>query len=371
MADDFLSPLFAERMRNISWQAWHPHRVLTHATESVSGRIARLRAAFAKSKLGDCGYLAELAATTVTEAIDRSECDVSTVMRDALIDLVAGLMTQNKQVIEFPEIEIRSWTAEEAAHITGVLDELETRIMHEERIRDFFLSGVVQLAAGYIAALNPVEGRSPFSVPLYTCVDPADIAARTIATFAEDLRPEADSIRALAFSATRVQLLDNMLSVSRLTYEHYVKTPHKIVAPADCDLAPERMMHAYLSNTPLLPFLETPVPFVIPQAARFEHCHIIGGTGHGKTQLLQNLVLSDLDDPDMPSVVVIDSQGDMVRKLSRLERFANSDRLIIVDPSDTQFPLALNVFDIHKERLNSLTLGQREQMLAGIIELYD
>ena len=71
------------------------------------------------------------------------------------------------------------------------------------------------------------------------------------------------------------------------------------------------------------------------------------------------------------SVVVIDSQGDMVRKLSRLERFADSDRLIIVDPSDTMFPLALNVFDIHKERLNNLTLGEREQMLAGIIELYD
>ena len=47
------------------------------------------------------------------------------------------------------------------------------------------------------------------------------------------------------------------------------------------------------------------------------------------------------------------------------------DRLIIVDPSDVHFPLALNVFDVGMERLNTLSLAEREQQLAGIIELYD
>ena len=32
----------------------------------------------------------------------------------------------------------------------------------------------------------------------------------------------------------------------------------------------------------------------VPSETRFEHCHIVGGTGHGKTQLLQHLIHHDL-----------------------------------------------------------------------------
>ena len=33
----------------------------------------------------------------------------------------------------------------------------------------------------------------------------------------------------------------------------------------------------------------------LPLSARFEHTHIVGGSGHGKTQLLQQLILYDLE----------------------------------------------------------------------------
>ena len=36
-------------------------------------------------------------------------------------------------------------------------------------------------------------------------------------------------------------------------------------------------------------------PLVLPLSARFEHTHIVGGSGHGKTQLLQQLILYDLE----------------------------------------------------------------------------
>ena len=74
-----------------------------------------------------------------------------------------------------------------------------------------------------------------------------------------------------------------------------------------------------------------------------------------------------------PAVVAIDSQGDMLRTLSRLHRFdpALDDRLIILDPADTAWPLRLNMFDINRARIDALSLGAREQILAGIVELYD
>jgi hypothetical protein len=84
-------------------------------------------------------------------------------------------------------------------------------------------------------------------------------------------------------------------------------------------------------------------------------------------------MLSDFDAKDRPAVVAIDSQGDMIRTLSRLERFnpAHDDRLIILDPADTEWPLKLNLFDVNRDRIDQLPRGQREQILAGIIELYE
>ena len=73
----------------------------------------------------------------------------------------------------------------------------------------------------------------------------------------------------------------------------------------------------YLAGTPLAAYFETRVPFSMPFAARFEHMHVVGGSGHGKTQLLQSLILRDIEKllSGKGSIVVIDSQGDMIRTI--------------------------------------------------------
>lgn len=120
-------------------------------------------------------------------------------------------------------------------------------------------------------------------------------------------------------------------------------------------------------------------PFQVQDALRFEHCHIIGGTGHGKTQLMQRMIHADLvaAQQDSRSVVVIDSQGDLINKLVRLDLFTpgapNSlaERLVIIDPSDVEFPAALNLFDAHLGRLTEYRPVDRERVLNGVVELYE
>lgn len=371
MTDDV--PLFAsdiaDRLRNFTWKPWHAHRVLTQRQEPVADRISRLRSQHAKTKLGDGDFWNNLLSGFFRRLFRDS--NLPEPVLEALSELLTGLVAENQQYFAFPQIEIRSWTAYEADQILDVLDEIETRIQNEKRIRQYFLEGVGALVLRLVDHLQPPTDPSPFRVPLYSRADPAQLIAHLIWTFSDELMPEADSVLALAFYDTRKRLVENLLAVSRLTLEQAMETPHRVVSPNACQLESAEMMRTYLHDTPLLPFFETSVAFTIPKAARFEHCHVVGGTGHGKTQLLQTLALADFDNPDQPAVVIIDSQGDMVRKLSRLSRFAYSDRLVIVDPSDTDWPLALNIFDIQKERLDALTLGQREQILAGIIELYD
>jgi DNA helicase HerA-like ATPase len=125
--------------------------------------------------------------------------------------------------------------------------------------------------------------------------------------------------------------------------------------------------------------MELPVPLQIPKEIRFEHGHILGGTGHGKTQLLQRMIHEDLlaAREDGRSVVVIDSQGDLINKLVRLDLFdpdepgSLADRLVLIDPSDIEHPAALNLFDPHLERLATYRPVDRERVLNGVVELYE
>jgi hypothetical protein len=116
------------------------------------------------------------------------------------------------------------------------------------------------------------------------------------------------------------------------------------------------------------------VPFVFTDRQRYEHTHVIGGSGHGKTQLLQHLIYRDLTRDEPPALIVIDSQGDMLRKIQRLELFAQpplADRLVIIDPEDVEHPPALNMFDMTNARLAGYSRAHREQIEAGVIELYN
>ncbi|WP_417455885.1 type IV secretory system conjugative DNA transfer family protein [Kordiimonas sp.] len=137
---------------------------------------------------------------------------------------------------------------------------------------------------------------------------------------------------------------------------------------------PHKLAQAYLAGTPFLPFLDDKVAIVVAQETRFEHTHVLGGTGHGKTQLLQYMLLRDIESAaqEKLSLVVVDSQGDLIRKLSNLKQFSGplAERLIIIDPADIEHPPALNLFDAGLDRLESYTPHQRELAFNSLVDIY-
>jgi len=140
---------------------------------------------------------------------------------------------------------------------------------------------------------------------------------------------------------------------------------------------PGDLVATYLGQTPLLDFFLQKIDFVIPTASRFEHHHIVAGSGHGKTQTLQYLIGKDLDAVARGerSVIVIDSQGDLIRNISNLAEFAPGgqlhDRIVIIDPTDVEYPVSLNLFDVGIERLQGYAPLERERLTNSILELYD
>ena len=148
--------------------------------------------------------------------------------------------------------------------------------------------------------------------------------------------------------------------------------------PKSSDISnPKDLIYTYLGGTPLVDFFAQSVNFTIPNKTRFEHHHIVAGSGHGKTQTLQYLITRDLEvvSEGKRSVVVIDSQGDLIENISNLAIFAEggalADRIVIIDPTDVEWPVSLNLFDVGQDRLAGYAPLERERLTNSILELYD
>ncbi len=216
-----------------------------------------------------------------------------------------------------------------------------------------------------------------FEVPLLSIVENPISLIQGFTLFPYD---DAAMERGL-FLRLREQLVTNMLVASGFppeTNPHEVM--HRLKAPSTHGSKdPEELADLYLRHTPLRAIFALPVPFQIPDESRYEHTHILGGTGHGKTQLMQRMIYADIlkAKDERRSVVVIDSQGDLIGKLMRQRLFDPdepdnlADKLVIIDPADVEHPAALNLFDAHLDRVRSYSPVDRERVLNGVIELYE
>ena len=64
-----------------------------------------------------------------------------------------------------------------------------------------------------------------------------------------------------------------------------------------------------MNGTPLSAIFDQTVTYTIPQSARFEHHHIVAGSGHGKTQTLQYLIANDLETVIMEDGLLLGQAG--------------------------------------------------------------
>ncbi|WIY27394.1 type IV secretory system conjugative DNA transfer family protein [Parasedimentitalea psychrophila] len=138
------------------------------------------------------------------------------------------------------------------------------------------------------------------------------------------------------------------------------------------DYKGDDVVSTYLVGTHLKALFQLRTPFEIPEASRFEHMHIVAGSGHGKTQTLQYFLAKDLDDVVRgdKSVVVIDSQGDLIDTILKAKTLP-PERIVLIDPEDIAFPVSLNLFSVGQDRLQNYGDLERERLTNSIIELYD
>jgi len=109
------------------------------------------------------------------------------------------------------------------------------------------------------------------------------------------------------------------------------------------------------------------VPVRLEARDRVQHMFVIGGTGTGKTTLIEHLVVQDMAGPD--GVLLIDPHGDLSEGLlGRLSERQRS-RLVVIDPGDPACRWRLDLFatagldaDAEHNRTANQLIGFFQQM---------
>lgn len=353
-------------------------------TEALYGRV---KAAFDASDYTDDKF-GEFRVGVIIEACERAERIPIDPLINAIGRLVGDLVDYDFLLYGLPERpHFETLTAHEGVDLRTYLKRKERFLANPQHLLVEWRSPVVGAIAGLLKSLpatlfkedwddpDPIPTDGP-TVPLVDLLDnTSEMIERLIGTFTSDLVLKAD-----VFPELREQLDRRACVASGIEWPDRFKSTRKFVPPSSYKpQQPALLAATYLDGTPWKTFLDTRLPLSIPFPVRFEHTHIVGGSGHGKTQLLQLSILRDLEASieDGRSVVVIDSQGDLIRTISRLSLFAPddpsglADRLLIVDPTDVEYPVALNMFDFDRGQMERLPLVDRERLLNATIDLYE
>lgn len=80
---------------------------------------------------------------------------------------------------------------------------------------------------------------------------------------------------------------------------------------------------------------------------RLRHTHIIGATGTGKSTLLLSMMKQDLDNGN--GFMLLDPHGDLIDDLVGHIPEERKDDVILIDPSDMEFPLGVNIMSAESE----------------------
>jgi hypothetical protein len=342
---------------------WAPLGIRT----TPSALYARVKEAFERPPYGAEGAVIDFVEALVTEAAARAEVELPNDLEIGLAEFVYEL-TKEDPVLYWMPVWPDILTIESAAALRAVLTAKERFLSDPERYHDIWREKVIRLLQGFLGELPALSEDGRFSISVLDVCDVADIVERLMATMYDD-----DVVATGLFELIRAQFERNLATASGTTLEDAKRKPSSIIRPTESKRQPTDIVSSYLYSTAFEQLFSLKLPFAIPEHARFEHMHILAGSGHGKTQTMQHLILADLQSPNPPGLVIIDSQGDMITKISRLALFEKdlADKLIIIDPKDVEHPPALNMFDVNLAKLNRYGAVDREQILNGIIELYE
>jgi len=101
---------------------------------------------------------------------------------------------------------------------------------------------------------------------------------------------------------------------------------------------------------------------------RYRHIYVIGQTGTGKSVLLKNMAVQDIEEGK--GIGVLDPHGDLIEHILNLVPKERAEDVVLVDPSDLERPLALNMLEYDVKYPEQKTFVVNE-LMSIFDKLYD
>ncbi len=327
--------------------------------------------------------LAAIIATHILERLASNNGDVAGLPFFAPLTTCICSLVENEALFSTPDTLKDGKTP-----IRSEIWEVEDRLRRTAKILDNFDEAIGDLANLIEAAVSSLVEQFP-SLVQPAIDDATELSFDTsMVENIVDLPEIIENMVQLPFAPELEEFNTTTNLRARLEYNLIVASggmpgdPHSqtksVKLPTKAGAMPaHQLIKTYLAGTPFAALFDCSVSIALPDATRFEHHHIVAGSGHGKTQTLQHLILHDLEAvaAGRASIVVIDSQSDLINNIAGMSVFAPggplAERLCLIDPTDVEWPVALNLFDVGMERINQYSQLDRERLINGILELYD
>lgn len=319
-------------------------------------------------------HINTLIAERVEEAVDLPR---SSTLLKALDRCQQEILALETTIFTFPEIDLKTAVLSLREHVDlrQYLRAKQHFHANDERVAGLLMDTLTGLFEAIVSALPDLPAdtdTTPLTVPVVCLLrNPGDLIARLIATICQRENAEAG-----LFSTLQDRFYRNMCLASGVSPNE--EKPRKPLIEADSsDLPPLELVKAYLRETPFLELFLCPVPFSIPAKTRFEHQWIVAPPGAGKSTLLQYLISRDLElvAADQASIVVMESNRDLIKAIEGLKVFAPGERLdgklVVIDAEDIEWPVALNLFDVGIGETQSYSPAEHEGFRNAVLALYD
>ena len=108
-------------------------------------------------------------------------------------------------------------------------------------------------------------------------------------------------------------------------------------------------------------------PIGLTEAEREKHLYIIGGTGNGKTTMMEYAIVQDINAGK--GVALIDPHGDSAQKLLGYIPESRFDDVIYLNPEDIDHPIGLNLLELPEGLSDSQLLLEKERVTEAVVSI--
>ncbi len=300
----------------------------------------------------------------------------ASILMEALDRCQKAVLALETTIFSFPKIDwdIAILSLKEQVDLRRFLRAQQHFLANDDRVSDLLTTALGNVFGGLISELPAIPESTDdpaLTVPLVTLMrDPGGTVDKIIGTLLKE-----ELVDAGLFTTLQERLYENTCIASGVLPDKEQRKP--LITADESELPPIELVETYLKGTPFVDLFLAPVPFHIPMSARFQHHWIVAPPGTGKSTALQFLLARDLElvARNEASVVVMESNRDLIKAVEGLKVFAPGEaldgKLLSIDAEDVEWPIALNLFDVGMENMDSYSPVDREALHNAVLSLYD